>query len=310
MEYLMIIVNCEADEILMHVCTRVTGRSYFIQYSRTGASRKLGANYYVDGRFSRKRVAAIQLRLGKVEGIDYEIVLKKSDDNLPMATCILARLLRKIYHNTIKFTGDNVFLQLWLGPTNGSNFRFKSAQRQPYKAGRSDKPEIYYELRQYIISTYEAKVIEGYEADDALGIHKGIMCHQDKDIAMVAGDHYDFVKNEFYTVNELGHLYMKNNVLKGTGKLFFYAQLLTGDRTDNIPSTPHPKYKGWGSVSAYNLLKDCKSSQEAFKAVLIVYKEAWGNNWSDRLLEQADLVWICQEYGVHGSDYIIRMLSQ
>jgi 5'-3' exonuclease len=124
------------------------------------------------------------------------------------------------------------------------------------------------------------EVIEGQEADDMLGIMAYSMqvgeysiASIDKDLDMIRGDHFNFVKNQKYFITEEQGI--KN----------FYKQMLVGDRVDNIIGI-----KGIGPVKAERLLKECKSEAEMYLAVLEAYE---GN--AERVLENGRLLWIRRE---------------
>ena len=110
------------------------------------------------------------------------------------------------------------------------NFREEVAVTHEYKGNRKDarKPVHYDAIRTYLIEQYGAEVIDGQEADDALGIFltkdikNHICCSIDKDLLMVPGLHYNWVKKEFTYID------------KTTGLINFFKQLLTGDDIDNI----------------------------------------------------------------------------
>jgi hypothetical protein len=79
---------------------------------------------------------------------------------------------------------------------------------------------------------WQADVSDGIEADDAIGIQhteltavnlKPIICSLDKDFRQIAGEHYNFVKEELTTVSSLDAI--RN----------FYKQLILGDKGDHIP---------------------------------------------------------------------------
>lgn len=124
------------------------------------------------------------------------------------------------------------------------NFRDKLVDY--YKANRKDskKPVYYAELREYLFDRWDAKIVHGREADDALSILQWrdfeavsewgdtgdvrqdantIIATVDKDLDMVPGWHYSFVKKEIYYISEI------------EGYRKFYMQMLTGDSVDNIP---------------------------------------------------------------------------
>jgi len=90
-----------------------------------------------------------------------------------------------------------------------------------YKANRTaTKPKHLQFLRDYLVESWQGTVAEKMEADDYLGINQhesSIICSIDKDLLQVPGKHYNFVKKEFYEVDE------------ETGSRNFYTQLLTGD---------------------------------------------------------------------------------
>jgi hypothetical protein len=162
--------------------------------------------------------------------------------------------------------------------TGKKNFRNEIAVTAPYKGNRkSAKPKHYQLLRDYMESAWAFTMIEDQEADDAIGIAAYEMevgeyciCSIDKDLDMLRGDHYNFVKDERYFITEEEGI--KN----------FYKQLLMGDRVDNIIGI-----KGIGTVKAERLLKECKNENEMYLAILEAYE---GN--AERVLENGRLLWI------------------
>ncbi len=105
------------------------------------------------------------------------------------------------------------------------NFRY--AIDPSYKANRKDKPRPLYlqHVREFLVVQWGAEVSNGIEADDNLGIHQGddtVICSIDKDLLQIPGAHFNFVRNEFYTIDEC------------TGWVNFYTQLVLGDKSDNI----------------------------------------------------------------------------
>lgn len=165
--------------------------------------------------------------------------------------------------------------------TGKKNFRNEIAVTAPYKGNRkSAKPKHYQLLRDYMESAWSFTMIEDQEADDAIGIAAYEMevgeyciCSIDKDLDMLRGDHYNFVKDERYFITEEEGI--KN----------FYKQLLMGDRVDNIVGI-----KGIGTVKAERLLKECKNEKEMYLAILEAYK---GDD--KRVLENGQLLWIRRE---------------
>ncbi len=110
--------------------------------------------------------------------------------------------------------------------TGSGNYREQVAS--DYKANRrgTDKPKHYAAIKEYMIDTLGAILIEGEEADDAMGIgavqHGHGIATLDKDLDGIAGVHYNWKKRSVYYVSP------------EDADRFFYSQLLTGDSTDNI----------------------------------------------------------------------------
>ncbi|MEM4379927.1 MAG: hypothetical protein QXL01_04485, partial [Thermoplasmatales archaeon] len=65
-----------------------------------------------------------------------------------------------------------------------------------------------------------------------------IICSIDKDLHQLPGQHYNFVKSEFFVIDE------------NEAALAFWSSMLIGDASDNLPGIP-----GLGKVRATNLLK-------------------------------------------------------
>lgn len=163
--------------------------------------------------------------------------------------------------------------------TGKGNYRNEIAVTVPYKGNRKDfvKPVHYDILREYLQSAWGFVMVDGQEADDALGIQAYTMDDDDyiiytidKDLDMIKGWHYNFVKKERYFIKEEDTLRI------------FYKQVLTGDRTDNIVGL-----KGIGPVKAERILKECVTEKEMYQAVLKAY-----DNDVERVLENGRLLWI------------------
>ena len=165
--------------------------------------------------------------------------------------------------------------------TGKGNFRNDIAVTVPYKGQRvSDKPTHLTALRQHLVSSWGFTVVDGIEADDAVGIaayalaeDESIMVHIDKDLNQFRGWHYNYRKKEKYYVSEF------------EGLLSFYTQMLTGDRIDNIVGL-----KGIGPVKAKRILEECTNENELYQAVLKAYE---GDQ--QRVLENGQLLWLQRE---------------
>lgn len=176
--------------------------------------------------------------------------------------------------------------QLYL--SGRDNFREKLATIQVYKGNRdpANRPFYYQEIKDYLINHQGALLIHGQEADDEVGIRQWerkdrstCIVGQDKDLKMIPGWHYDPVKHE--------ELY----VTLGQANNFFFHQMLTGDRTDNIPGI-----KGIGEVRATKLLDPVRGDIIRMKeAVMAKYREQYGSDAERAYKEISNLLWIRRE---------------
>ena len=104
---------------------------------------------------------------------------------------------------------------------------FRKEINPEYKANRKDKPRPKWlqACREYLVLEWNAKVTDGIEADDALGIAQRedtFICSLDKDLLQIPGMHYNWVKDEEYYITETEGL--KN----------FWTQTVVGDVADNV----------------------------------------------------------------------------
>lgn len=103
---------------------------------------------------------------------------------------------------------------------------FRKVIDPSYKANRT-KPEPAYlqDLRQYMILDWKMEVVDGIEADDAIGMastEDTIICSNDKDLRQIPGGFYNFTVNKFEVIDEI------------TAAQVPYSLMLIGDSTDNI----------------------------------------------------------------------------
>lgn len=168
----------------------------------------------------------------------------------------------------------------FLTSTDHSNYRY--TLYPGYKANRKQpKPNHYDLIRQHLQDKHKAEIVYNMEADDALGINQQkdtVIASIDKDLNQIPGWHYNFVNDNLYQVTPLG------------GLRFFYKQLLTGDKTDNISGIPRI-----GTKTADHLLQECRSEEEMFRVVVNQYKRAFRDNWYKYLINNGQLLKIKQK---------------
>lgn len=173
--------------------------------------------------------------------------------------------------------GYQVFL------TGKGNFRFDYAISYPYKGNRKDtpKPQHLQAIRQHMIDNWDAIVSEGEEADDLLGIwatDQGpdtTVVSIDKDMLQIPCHHYNPTRRTLVTMSER------------EGAKFFYTQILTGDKADNIIGL-----YGIGPKKADKILLDVHSDEDMYLECL----HAYGGDEA-RVIENARLLWLRRHVG-------------
>ena len=165
--------------------------------------------------------------------------------------------------------------------TGKGNFRY--SVQPTYKQNRSGKPkpEHLQGLRDYLVEAYNAKISSGQEADDDITIRAielgpdAIIASIDKDFLQVPCHHYNLNKKTLVKVEEF------------EGLLFFYTQILMGDKADNVFGI-----KGVGPVKAGKLLQDATTEQELYNICLDAY-----DGDRRKVVENGRLLWLRREEG-------------
>jgi len=231
------------------------------------------------GTFHNKKELNEFIEFTGIEG--YTIEKTRLAEPFNHATHILKQTIRGIISNT-NATQHTIFL------TGSGNYREDIATIKPYKGNRSpeDRPIHYDRLKRYLIER-GAVVIDGMEADDAMGIAQWeqysdqcdytIIASIDKDMNMIPGWHYNFVKDNKYWVSD------------EDAEMWFYCQLMMGDTTDNIPGIPRV-----GKAKAWKTLDYSMTSYEKYSRILSMYQEKYEDGYA-ALMENATLLWIQRE---------------
>lgn len=214
--------------------------------------------------------------------IAYRCAAAGEEDELPEVLVAVDNFIREIYRKT-RFTRYIHFL------TGSNNFRMDVGVTKPYKGNRKDtvRPRHLQGVRDFLMQEFNAMMVDGYEADDALasaryryGNENSVIMTIDKDLYQVPGYHYNFVKQERYQVSEEQATYN------------LWKQVVTGDSTDNIPGLPKvgpAKYdkaivphKTYAEI-AWGLYEDKGADRELF------------NEQTDLIRMRADLQWLPYE---------------
>jgi len=189
-------------------------------------------------------------------------------------------LVEKIF----KPTNANYYLG-FLGGEGNYRYSIDSG----YKAGRStERPPYFKEAKQYLVDKYKFVLVDGIEAEDAVGIclsevliavpdeklwgevFEKIIVHQDHDLNQLPGVHYNPVKDGWNTISEEQARYN------------FNLQLLTGCKTDKVEGLK----KGVGEVKAKKILDELTKGDDRVRVVIAYIKE-WGLREGGRRFKQA-----------------------
>ena len=213
---------------------------------------------------------------------DFGDVVMKSCDIEEMK-----RRLMKDIHGIMDIVG--VYEYIFTISAEGN---FRKDYFPTYKMNRkgAEKPEGYYELRQWVLDTLDTKIMYKLEADDVMGIlgteapEKYIIYSQDKDLKTIPCEQWDFKKHMLYTPTEF-------EALK-----FLYTQILKGDPVDGYTGIPKI-----GPKKADVILKDCADEIDLILCTLNAYFAHYGYGWIavDQMLYQAGQARI-----LHDKDFI------
>ena len=143
--------------------------------------------------------------------------------------------------------------------TGAGNFRKKI--NPEYKANRRDKepPRWLQQCRSWLCENWKAVVSQGCVADDLLGIAQTddtIICSLDKDLRMIPGMHFNWIKMQIDSVNQQDAL------------RHFWKQMLIGDTADNIFGI-----RGIGPKKAEKIIEHLDDQQDMFEIVYSMYND-------------------------------------
>ena len=160
-----------------------------------------------------------------------------------------------------------------------NNFRKKIVKS--YKIGRANKelPKFYNEIKEYLIGSWNAYGLGGYESDDVLISYykkckeeypftEVVIASMDKDLK----SHPIVMFDTYY--QRFGQVYI---VSEEEANYNLWTQVIMGDSTDSISGI-----KGKGSKYAESVLKDSKNH---FMTTCRAYRKNYGSRWQKNLIK-------------------------
>lgn len=199
------------------------------------------------------------------------------------------RLIRKLLQELADFCfADRV--EVYLSPKNSNaTFRHSLPLPKPYKGNRGSlKPVHLAACKKFLFKNFDTTFSPEYlETDDLITIrayeelalgNRPILATIDKDAYQSQGIellNWNREPWEIRRIDSLGHLKEGNHkTIQGEGLMFLAYQTLAGDTTDTYKPYELAKIR-YGSISAYNALKDAKDEKEVLSIVLSEYKRMY-----------------------------------
>lgn len=203
--------------------------------------------------------------------ITHRCAASAENEDATVATHRATELINRI----ISDTGATSY-ECWI---NGSE-NYRKQVDPEYKAHRAlvAKPKHLEYCRAYLLEHFNAKISNGIETDDEIGLlatayweHDVPFCvaSLDKDLLQLKGKHYNFVKNTW--------TYVSPNDAAQT----FWKQMLIGDRADNITGI-----QGIGAVKAQRAIGPLHDEKDMYDIVHAMYND------EERFIRNAKLLWI------------------
>lgn len=161
------------------------------------------------------------------------------------------------------------------------NNSFRKKIVKSYKKSRANKelPKFYNEIKEYLIGTWNAVGLGGYESDDVLISYyrkckeeypftEVLIASMDKDLRQYPIKIFDTYYNRF------GEIY---DITEDEADYNFWLQMIMGDVVDSISGV-----KGKGVKKAESVLN---GSKNRFIAVCRTYKEVYGSRWQKEFIK-------------------------
>lgn len=197
----------------------------------------------------------------------------------------------------------------------GNNYRMDyPAKFVNYKGQRGQKPLLFKETYQYVLSKWKNNVVvvEGEEVDDYVCYNswkhwnpKGNTEDSELVVAFCDKDIWHNSVGALYNYNKPDEgVFWNTQQMQYTG---FWTSCLVGDVADNIDGIlklaegTKKKYgvktNTCGKVAGARIMCDVKSEQDAAQRVVDAYKLAWSEDGVDRLSDMSFFLWLRKHEG-------------
>ncbi len=190
----------------------------------------------------------------------YKAAFSKESTGVGSAIDKIDSVVEKI-KETVNPYLDSESIRFYL--TGKGNFRY--GIDKDYKGNRkgTEKPLLLPLIRNHLVDAYNAVVVDGMEADDAIAIeaskhdwHDVVIVSIDKDFRTVPCQLYNPGRDTWESIDPW------------SAKVNFYQQILVGDTSDNIIGV----YKV-GPVKAKAMLGTCETEREMWEVCLEAYHQ-------------------------------------
>lgn len=175
--------------------------------------------------------------------------------------------------------------EMYLG--SGPSYRINQSTMMQYKGNREEKikPLYFQEVFDYMVEKYDATIVRGIETDDAViirafGDPDAIVVGRDKDACSQPVKNFNPDRVDMGVIDGdcFGKLWIEGSgskeKVRGYGRLHLLFQMISEDDADNYKFNCHSDVK-WAAKSAYKVLVNCKTDQEAWNAVVEVAKRLY-----------------------------------
>lgn len=300
-----IVVVVDGDEVAYMIAAACETRGVIIKNTSTGAESEF-----------RNKTQFLKL----LKGMEYPDDLFSITETqvAEPAKNAFSTIKKRIESIKNRFNTNNI--EIYVGGEN--NFRDSLPLPVKYKGNRDDtlRPILLDDCKNYLLTYAGAKLVTGYEVDDAqvmrqwggyINKTKIINLSRDKDSKGCMGwlanpDDKDDVPAEF--IDGLGSLYIDDKKkVRGSGRIFLYFQVCVGDKADNynprdLVEQVRGKKPKFGDKAAYTLLAQCKTDKECLQSLHDLYLSWFGSEkfsyktWDGKVVDNADYITALQLY--------------